>query len=149
MGRQYAGIVSADELAPGTELVVNRRGYRHHGVYVGSGRVIHYVMRVTYPQGLVEEVSLTEFIDGHTLQIGRVPDKRLTGEDVVRRARSRLGERSYDLFRNNCEHFCNWCLVGEQRSAQIESLTWSFRLLARTVAGLALLITVSAWAAAG
>jgi hypothetical protein len=38
----------------------------------------------------------------------------------MRRARSRLGERRYDVLRNNCEHFCNWCQVGESRSRQVE-----------------------------
>jgi hypothetical protein len=40
----------------------------------------------------------------------------------VRRARSRLGERHYHLLRNNCEHFCNWCQLGESRSEQVETL---------------------------
>ena len=39
-----------------------------------------------------------------------------------RRARSRLGERRYHLSRNNCEHFCNWCQLGEYRSEQVEAL---------------------------
>jgi hypothetical protein len=38
------------------------------------------------------------------------------------RARSRLGENRYDIFRNNCEHFCEWCLSGVSRSRQLESL---------------------------
>jgi Lecithin retinol acyltransferase len=38
----------------------------------------------------------------------------------VRRARSRIGEDDYRLLTNNCEHFCNWCLCGVSRSAQVE-----------------------------
>lgn len=33
-----------------------------------------------------------------------------------------MGEDRYSLFRNNCEHFCEWCMRGEQRSYQIERL---------------------------
>ena len=33
----------------------------------------------------------------------------LNGEDVVCNAKSRLGERKYDLATNNCEHFATWC----------------------------------------
>jgi hypothetical protein len=50
--------------------------------------------------------------------------------------------------RNNCEHFCNWCLAGVPRSAQIESLTWSLRLLVRAAEGLTLLAMIGIWAAA-
>jgi hypothetical protein len=39
---------------------------------------------------------------------------------VMRRARSRLGENRYGLLRNNCEHFCEWCVQGVPRSLQVE-----------------------------
>jgi hypothetical protein len=35
---------------------------------------------------------------------------------------------------NNCEHFCNWCLRGESRSEQIDSLTRPIRALAHLAA---------------
>jgi lecithin:retinol acyltransferase len=41
-------------------------------------------------------------------------------EEIVRRARSRLGESDYRLLTNNCEHFCNWCLSGVSRSVHVE-----------------------------
>jgi hypothetical protein len=47
---------------------------------------------------------------------------RFEREDVVRRARSRLGENRYHIIHNNCEHFCEWCLSGVSRSRQLESL---------------------------
>lgn len=51
-----------------------------------------------------------------------VQDVRYSGRDVVRRALSRVGKDSYHLLRNNCEHFCNWCVHGTPRSAQVELL---------------------------
>jgi hypothetical protein len=118
-----------ESLAPGTQVIVDHYGYRHHGIYVGNGRVIHYAGRIDYPLGLIEEVSLARFVGGRRRRIGRVPGESLRSEDVVHRARSRLGERRYDLLRNNCEHFANWCQVGEQRSLQIDSLTRPLRFL--------------------
>jgi hypothetical protein len=41
---------------------------------------------------------------------------------VVHRARSRLGEDRYHVLRNNCEHFCEWCVRGQHRSYQVEAL---------------------------
>lgn len=36
------------------------------------------------------------------------------GREVIRRARSRVGEDCYRLLGNNCEHFCEWSLYGEE-----------------------------------
>ena len=47
-------------------------------------------------------------------------DKCLSAEDVVKRARSRLGENEYHLFYNNCEHFAMWCKTGISSSEQVE-----------------------------
>jgi hypothetical protein len=116
-------------VAPGTQLIVRRTGYRHHGIYVGYGRVIHYVRRTRYPEGLIEEVSIVEFSRGSAVRVGRQPDGASRGQNIVLRARSRLGERRYDVVRNNCEHFCNWCQSGEHRSSQIDLLPRPVRLL--------------------
>jgi hypothetical protein len=129
------------ELLIGTRLVVMRRGYGHHGIYAGRGRVIHYAGRIRYPRGCIEEISLEDFTENRPVQVGSVPDS-LRAEDVLRRARSRLGECSYDVLSNNCEHFCNWCQVGESRSQQVESLAKPVRILVRTAATLTGLIAV-------
>lgn len=118
------------ELVPGTRLAVSRRGYRHHGIYAGRGRVIHYAGRARYPLGCIEEIPLQQFVGTRPLRIGIPPDV-LQGDDIVQRARSRLGECQYDLFSNNCEHFCNWCERGAPRSLQVESLALPIRLLLR------------------
>ena len=110
------------ELLPGTRLIVRRRAYFHHGIYAGNGRVIHYAGWFHSVRGLVEEVTIEHFTAGRRYSIGRTPANRQRGEQVVQRARSRLGERCYHLLRNNCEHFCNWCQLGESRSEQIETL---------------------------
>ena len=124
-----------NEWVPGTRLVVLRRGYRHHGIYAGRGRVIHYAGLVRYPRGRIEEVPIEDFVRNRPIRIGASPDQA-RGLDIVQRARSRLGESQYDLLNNNCEHFCNWCLRGESRSLQIESLTRPIRLLAHVAATL-------------
>ena len=38
------------------------------------------------------------------------------------RAESRIGERDYDVFGNNCEHFAVWCKTGEACSSQVEAV---------------------------
>lgn len=134
-------------LAVGTRLVVSRRGYRHHGIYVGQGRVIHYAGLFLYPRGCVEEVAVAEFTDGRPVSVGCTPDWRCA-EDIVRRARSRLGECRYDLLSNNCEHFCSWCELGEARSSQIESLKKPAYLVVLVAAALTSALPVSKWSRA-
>lgn len=58
-----------------------------------------------------------------------------TPEETVARARSRLGETSYNLLTNNCEHFAIWCKTGVSESMQISGMFrsllgeagWQFR----------------------
>jgi hypothetical protein len=63
-----------------------------------------------------------------SLHVGIAPDA-FHGREIVRRARSRLGECQYDLLSNNCEHFCSWCELAEPRSLQVEALSTPLRLL--------------------
>jgi hypothetical protein len=105
----------------GAHLTTSRRGYTHHGVYIGHGRVVHYSGLSGFWQcGPVEEVPLSRFAVGHSVQIIDHDRSAYSPEEIVRRARSRIGEDDYRLLTNNCEHFCNWCLCGVSRSAQVE-----------------------------
>jgi hypothetical protein len=122
------GLANAWTLSEGEEpplaahLVTPRRGYLHHGLYAGHGRVIHYPGLVGgFRREAVEEVSLEEFARGRPIVVRTDSNPRFDREDVVRRARARLGENRYHILRNNCEHFCEWCLSGVSRSRQLES----------------------------
>lgn len=123
------GLANAWTLTEGQEpplaahLVTPRRGYIHHGLYVGHGRIIHYAGLVGFlRRGAVEEVSLEEFARGRPIGVRADSNPRFDREDVVLRARARLGENRYHILRNNCEHFCEWCLSGVSRSRQLETL---------------------------
>ncbi len=104
----------------GAHLTTTRRGYIHHGIYAGHGRVVHYSgISGLWQIGPVEEVSLSRFAAGRPVRI--LDHQRLpySPEDIVRRARSRLDENDYRLLSNNCEHFCNWCISG------VNAVRWS------------------------
>ncbi|MDW3681116.1 lecithin retinol acyltransferase family protein [Cupriavidus sp. CV2] len=105
----------------GAHLVTPRRGYSHHGIYVGNGRVMHYAgLSRGWLRGPVEELGMALFAAGHVIEVKAVPLTPAVGEEAVSRARSRLGENRYRLLTNNCEHFCAWCLYGESRSEQVQ-----------------------------
>lgn len=105
----------------GAHLATSRLGYTHHGIYVGGGKVVHYSgLCRSWHSGPVEEVTLDGFALGHPVQIVDHAESTYSAEEIVGRAHSRVGEHDYHLLTNNCEHFCNWCVSGLHRSAQIE-----------------------------
>jgi hypothetical protein len=107
--------------APGAHLVTSRRGYMHHGIYVGRGMVVHYAGLSRFlHSGPIEEVTMARFSLGRAVRIIAYSEPKYSPQEIVLRARSRLGENKYQVLRNNCEHFCNWCVSGRSRSAQVE-----------------------------
>lgn len=50
---------------------------------------------------------MSRFAVGHPVQIVAHERSPYLPEEIVRRARSRIGENDYRLLTNNCEHFCN------------------------------------------
>jgi hypothetical protein len=120
-------LAAGEEPPLGAHLITPRFAYVHHGVYVGAGAVVHYgAFAHHWHRGPVEEVSLSRFAQGHSVWVRPVGLDALRCEEIVRRARSRLGENRYRLLSNNCEHFSEWCIHGEHRSAQAER--WLARL---------------------
>ena len=92
--------------------------YKHYGIDCGDGTVIHY----RKPSEVVEQTSYATFSQGNPTYIaeytegfGYIPDV------VVARAKSRLGEKDYNLLTNNCEHFACWCKTGISDSKQIRN----------------------------
>src|SRR2546427_13216699 len=110
-----------DEPPLGSHVITPRRGYLHHGIYVGAGTVVHYAgLANGLRRGPVEEISLTRFTAGRPAWIRFDARTHFDCREVIRRARSRVGEHRYRLLTNNCEHFCEWCLRGEPRSYQVD-----------------------------
>src|ERR1700752_805561 len=114
-------LVRGEEPERGSHLVSPRRGYVHHGIYVGEGKVVHYAgLAHGRFRGRVEEVSLAQFACGRSVWTRKSHLPAFAAQEAISRARSRVGENRYRILRNNCEHFCEWCLRGESRSFQVE-----------------------------
>ena len=115
-------LVAEQEPPLGSHVVTPRRGYLHHGIYVGDGNVVHYAgLAYGLRRGAVEEISLAQFTRGRPIRVRSKESLNFDCREVIRRARSRIGEDCYRLLSNNCEHFCEWCLRGEHRSYQVEA----------------------------
>lgn len=106
-------------MARGDHLVVRCTGFTHHGIDAGDGTVIHYIgADDTKVDPIVRRTGLRSFSGGEPIQV--LPYAwSLPVDEVMRRAESRLGERSYSLVANNCEHFARWCRIGEAHSGQV------------------------------
>ncbi len=111
----------------GDHLVTPRLGYTHHGLYVGDNKVIHYEgLYEKLKSGPVTEISLSVFSLNSGKDVGFFikphEHKKRSIEVIVAHARNRLGEQSYNLVWNNCEHFVHDCIYGESKSNQVNSV---------------------------
>ena len=124
-------VLSSQEEPPlAAHLVSSRHLYLHHGIYVGRGRVIHYAgfaYGLRFRTGPVQEVSLQQFTRGRVTRVRRSAAV-YTSQEIVRRARARLGENDYRLLTNNCWQFCQFCLSGPASSGMTHEprqVAWS------------------------
>ena len=101
----------------GDHLIARRVGYTHHGLYLGDGNVLEYLMN----EG-VTIVPLSSFANGHEIFIREHKNARYQGIQAVNRGMLRLGENHYNLLTRNCEHFVNWCIEGIESSRQVDNL---------------------------
>ena len=88
--------------------------FKHHGIDLGDGTIAHYL------EGReIIRSSIKDFCRGQSSRVIIHEDASPNGL-TLRRAMSRIGEQSYNLLFNNCEHFANWCKTGRYSSAQME-----------------------------
>lgn len=115
----------------GAHLVTPRRGYTHHGIYIGGGEVVHYLgLSTTLRRGPVAKVTLAQFASGHAVSVQTESGAAYTPIEIVKRAQSRLGEDCYSVLNNNCEHLCAWCVHGVARSSQVDRFVgWLRRMV--------------------
>lgn len=113
-----------DDIEIGSHIVSPRTGYYHHGIYVGDGNVVHYLgLCDDISNGPVSESTLAEFCSGNGYSIKKHTNAKFDNTEIVRRARSRIGEDLYCVFSNNCEHFCEWCINNDHDSVQVTTGT--------------------------
>ena len=103
-------------------------GYSHHAIVIkgphndAEFEVCHYSSESSSGSG---QVIKTETLDLRTQQgeLYRMEYQEcLTNpSEVAKRATSRLNEKDYNLFFNNCETFAKWCKTGQEVSGQVSS----------------------------
>ena len=48
-------------------------------------------------------------------------------EEIIKTARSRIGEGGYDILHHNCEHFVNECAFGKSNSSFLDDVREKLR----------------------
>ena len=128
-------------MATADHLQVPRRHglFNHHGIDLGDGTVAHYL------EGReILRSPISEFSQGEVVSVLNHANASPAGV-TLRRAMGRLGEQSYNLLFNNCEHFATWCKTGRHRSGQVDSVIdrarqWSRLMPSALLGGLDLLV---------
>ncbi|GMU85143.1 MAG: hypothetical protein AMXMBFR48_03850 [Ignavibacteriales bacterium] len=109
---------------------VNRGFYFHHGIFISFNEVIHFTGQnedgIFGDSNSVIRTDLRAFLrDGRCeVRLFNLHEKGYLKpkHEIVSFARSMLGSGGYDLFDNNCEHFCNLCLFKIPESKQINNI---------------------------
>uniref|UniRef100_A0AC35TVC5 LRAT domain-containing protein n=1 Tax=Rhabditophanes sp. KR3021 TaxID=114890 RepID=A0AC35TVC5_9BILA len=135
------------EIKRKSQRCINLLSYNHWGVYLGDGRLGHYVESDWKSGGVTRSFPDTPWgIENKKLEINvyfvTIDDlaKACEGDycrknnkydrefpifpddAIARRVISRIGESDYDLFSNNCEHFANWARYNKHTSRQVMRL---------------------------
>lgn len=99
------------------------RGYTHHGIYVGEGRIVDFSgLSAGYNKGAIRMVDFSRFASGFSVYRWSYDSYRgemYSSSEIAQRARSQIGKSQYNVLIKNCEHFANWCVTGRSISRQI------------------------------
>jgi hypothetical protein len=117
-------LIKVNNLRETDALVLQKRfiGMVDHFVIYMGYRAEKPVFIANYKNG-VKELSNDE-ISRYLQVLKTVRIEKFVGSnqeriDAFRRALSRVGERAYNYFSNNCEHFKNWVHFGNNYSSQV------------------------------
>ena len=137
----------ADYLKPGDHIAWKRPDVICHHALVtavdterNKVRVIHWSSQKGERAQITEELIDLKKERGNLYRMDYSEEviKENPPRLVLARARSRLGDKGYDLFRDNCESFAAFCKKGVERSQQVRWLRkWMVDQLKKALGSLA------------
>lgn len=102
----------------------------HYGIFNNENEIVQFGLNPALKQNQKDtdvEVCLSNvdnFLCGDFIEVGVVEKKDgkpvRKAKAVVEYAKSRLGEKGYNILYNNCEHFAYDCVFGKKRCSQAD-----------------------------
>lgn len=138
-------------ISKGSLLKFKSIGYYHWAIFIGNGKYCHLTQDKV--DSRCSSVVLSEAVAGELETIIKIDDlsdlnyetteiivdnsgdsrkKPFSPETIVERALSKTGKCTYDLLKNNCEHFVTWCRYGDGESKQVEQAIATGKEMANT-----------------
>lgn len=111
--------------------------FYHIGIFVSEDEVIQFGLPPT-PENLsapdeikVIATDIDVFSCGKIVEVAKLDFKerlkRFKPQKTVELARSRIGEKGYNIIHNNCEHFAYECVFGISYCSQEDELRQKWR----------------------
>ncbi len=110
------------EAMPGDIIYVQRLVYKHYGVYIDKDCVIHYDGKMDdfwFRDMTVRETQMYRFLDGKKIYTICECNTEYSSEEIIARAREKIGQKDFHPAFNNCEHFARWCRCNTHKSHQV------------------------------
>jgi hypothetical protein len=95
--------------------ILGRPAFRHFGTEIADGAIVENTLRHGYRR-LEPHAAFARDRMTWVLPSAATAEERA---EAARRAESKIGQRAYNLFWNNCEHFASWCATGIAVSQQV------------------------------
>lgn len=111
----------------------------HYGVFVSEEEVVQFglapnarpLIKDSEVEVCVSDIDV--FLQNGFLEVATLDKKerkkRQAVDKTVQIARSRIGEKGYNILYNNCEHFAYECVFGEKKCTQADTVREFFRNL--------------------
>ena len=114
------------------------RALNHHAVYIGDGTIIHYSNNPGEHKlhGVIRKDTV-KYLEKAAAKVGASVKVRVHFNPVrdpvtiTQVCLSRLHEDKYDLLFNNCQHFANFCVLGDAFSETLRTRTPERRISGR------------------
>jgi len=132
--------IELNKLQPADAIVLRKKFMGmvdHFAIYLGKNEFNQPQFVANFTKGIqiIPQKEIEEQLKKYNPErIEKFKGNFIERRSAIERAFSKIGENSYGLFSNNCEHFKNWVHLGREVSEQVDKfgnlLTLSGTILA-------------------